>query len=413
MAKIMPNIPVVYEDAFPKTFVNDVNGWGSFSKQILQNNTGKLLSLDIDYGTACSLNCPHCFRQDNRADSDGGNPHIIMDHKKMVEIVNDAKELGLKSVKFLGAGEPFEAESTESEIKQGLPEFHFLEFLRDLKALEITPSIFTKGHVIGDDELVKKYYSRYGISKGKELVEELKKVNASILLGFNSFKTEIQDRMVGALSPSSKIKDYTKKRNRALELLVEEGFNEFNPTHLCLAVNPVTKENYDEVFEIYKWARVRNLYPIVCPTMISGRCSKENTWKRITPSREELIDLYTRIYEFNIEKGIQTLEQIKEEGVSAYAGGHPCNQIACGMYLTLTGTVLRCPGDDTTLLGNIWKESLKDIWLKSGNLRRSGEYNCRCPPKSDKSIPSELYTEVIIRLKKRRRRKSRTQNISS
>jgi MoaA/NifB/PqqE/SkfB family radical SAM enzyme len=401
--KIVPNIPIVYKGTFPKNFINDVNGWGSFSKQILRDNIGKLLSLDIDYGTSdkCSLNCPHCFRKDNKADSDGGSPHRIMDHNNIIAVIKKAKKLGLRSVKFLGAGEPFEAETTESERKQGLPEFHFLEFLRELKALKIIPSIFTKGHVIGYDELVKKYYSRYGISTGEELVEELKKVDASILLGFNSFKTEIQDKMVGW-----GVEKYTLKRNRALELLVEAGFNKSNPTHLCLAVNPVTKENYDEVLEIYKWARVRNLYPIVCPTMISGRCAKEDVWKRITPSNEKMIDLYTKIYEFNIEKGIQTLKHIKEEGVSAYAGGHPCNQIACGMYLTLTGTVLRCPGDDTTVLGNIWKESLKDIWVKSENYRRSGEYNCRCPPKSDKSIPSELYTEVITRLEKAQTQKN-------
>ena len=406
--KIMPDIPVVYKGIFPKNFVNDVNGWGSFSKQILQDNIGKLLSLDIDYGTIwqCSLKCPHCFRRNNKADSVNLGPHKTMSHRKIINVIKKAKELGLRSVKFLGAGEPFEAETTEDQIKLGFPKFRFLKFLRELKKLDVTPAIFTKGHVIGDDDLVKKYYSRYGISTGEELVEELKKVNASILLGFNSFKKEVQDKMVGALDPDAKIRDYTEKRNRALELLVEAGFNKHNPTHLCLAVNPVTNENIDEAFEIYKWARVRNLYPIVCPTMISGLCADERAWRNINPPYEKLIDLYTKIYEFNIEKGIQTLKQIKEDGVSSYAGGHPCNQIGCGMYLTLTGTVLRCPGDDTTVLGNIWKESLKDIWLKSENYGRSGTFNCGCPPKWGKSIPYNLFTEVIIRLEKMQKQRN-------
>ncbi|MEM2146438.1 MAG: radical SAM protein [Candidatus Jordarchaeaceae archaeon] len=406
--KIEPNIPVVYKGKFPDDFVNDVNGWGSFSKQILQENFGKLLSLDIDYGTKaqCSLNCPHCFRRSNKADTICAGPHKILDHDKMIMIVKEARNLGLRSVKFLGAGEPFEAETTKDQIKRGFPDFRFLEFLRELKRLKITPSIFTKGHVIGDDDLVKKYYSRYGISTGEELVEELKDVNASILLGFNSFNTEIQDKMVGSLSPRAKVKDYTLKRNRALELLVKAGFNKHNPTHLCLAVNPITNDNIDEAFEIYKWARVRNLYPIVCPTMISGRCAGD-AWRTINPPYEKLIDLYTKIYEFNIEKGIQTFEQVKEEGVSSYAGGHPCNQIACGMYITLTGTVLRCPGDDTTVFGNIWNESLEEIWLKSENYGRSGTFNCYCPPKWGKSIPYNLFTEVIIRLEKTQKQRNK------
>jgi MoaA/NifB/PqqE/SkfB family radical SAM enzyme len=375
--KIIPNVPVVYKKKFPKNFINNVNGWGSFSKQTLEDNNGKLLSLDIDFGKVCSLNCPHCFRRNNKVDA--GNVKS-MNYDDIIKVVKQAKKLGLKSVKFLGAGEPFE-------------EKRFLEFLRDLKKLNITTSIFTKGHVIGDDNLVNKYYSDYGISTGKELVEELKKVNASILLGFNSFDTETQDKMVGG------IKGYTIKRNRALELLVEAGFNKHNPTHLCLASNPITNDNYDDIFEIYRWGRVRNLYVIVCPTMISGRCAKMESWKKITPSSKRLTDLYTKIYKFNIEKGIQTLRQIEEEGISSYAGGNPCNQIACGMYITLTGTVLRCPGDDTTVFGSIWKEPLKDIWLKSENYGKAGTFNCGCPPKYGKSIPHNLFTETMKRLK--------------
>jgi hypothetical protein len=41
---------------------------------------------------------------------------------------------------------------------------------------------------------------------------------------------------------------------------------------------------------------------------------KTIAWKEITPKGEKLINLYTKISEFNIEKGIQTLKLIKEEG---------------------------------------------------------------------------------------------------
>jgi len=377
--KIIPKVPIVYKNKFPQNFVNDVNGWGSFTKQQLRDNLGKLLMLDIDFGNFCTLNCPHCFRRNNKVDF-GKNK--LMNFDDIVNLVKEGKKLGLKSVKFLGAGEPFQDK-------------RFLEFLRELKKLNITPAIFTKGHVIGDDNEVKKWYSHYGISTGEELVVELKKVNASILLGFNSFDTEIQDKMVGGIN------GYTLKRNRALELLTKAGFNKHNPTHLCLAANPITNDNYNEIFEIYKWGRVRNLYVIVCPTMISGRCAETWAWHKITPSSKKLVDLYTKIYRFNIEKGIQTMKQIEEEGISTYAGVRPCNQVACGMYVTLTGKVLRCPGDDVTLFGNIWKGSLKDIWLKSENYGWAGTFNCGCPPKWGKSIPYNLFTDVMLNLKKK------------
>jgi MoaA/NifB/PqqE/SkfB family radical SAM enzyme len=202
--------------------------------------------------------------------------------------------------------------------------------------------------------------------------------------------------MVGGLE------GYTLGRNRALELLVEAGFNKSNPTRLCLAANPVTIENYNEMFEIYKWGRVRNLYVIICPTMVSGRCAVTRAWKEITPPQEELIDLYVKIYNFNIQKGIQTLKQIEEEGISAYAGGCPCHQVACGMYVTLGGIVLRCPGDAITLLGDMKKSSLRDIWMNSENYKRAGTFNCGCPPKMGKTFDFDFFDKALSRLKESR-----------
>lgn len=374
--KIEPNVTIVYPNKFPDDFKNDIAGW-NFTQEELTKNKCKILTLDIDFGNVCSLNCPHCFRKSNKVDFGKGKP---MSYDETLQLIRDAKKLGLKSVKFLGAGEPFENKK-------------FIEFLRFLKEVDVIPLIFTKGHVIGDDKLIKLWNSDYGISNSKELIEELKRVNASILLGFNSFDTEKQDKMVGG------VEGYTLKRNRALELLAKAGFNKHQPTKLCLAANPVTHENYDEILEIYKWGRIRNLYVIVCPTMISGRCAKTKDWEKITPSKKELVDLYTKIYQFNIQREIQTLPQIEKEGIAAYAGGHPCNQVACGVYVTLGGIVLRCPGDDVTVFGDIRKKSLKEIWENSENYKRAGTFNCGCPPKMGKSIPSNFFKEVMLKLK--------------
>ncbi|MFA6064707.1 MAG: radical SAM protein [archaeon] len=378
MVKIYPSVPIVYTDKFPKNFPNNLNGWG-YSEKTLKENKGKILTLDIDFGNVCSLNCPHCFRRNNRVDLGKSK---LMQYEDIVRVVKDAKKLGLRDVKFLGAGEPFQDK-------------RFLEFLRELKKLGVIPCIFTKGHVIGDDKEVAKYFGHEGITTGEQLVAELDKLNVSILLGFNSFDPMVQGSMVGG------VKGYTQKRNRALELLVKAGFNKNTPTRICLASLPLTKENYSGMFEIYSWARERNLLAIVCPTMVSGRCEGEEFWHKITPTEKELVDLYTKIYEFNINKGIQTFEQIKKEGISAYAGIQPCNQVACGMYVTLTGKVLRCPGDDVTEFGSIWDTPLEEIWKSSENFKRSGTFNCQCPPKVGKSMPINLYSKVLSNLKKK------------
>ena len=374
--RIYPDIPLAFADnRAPANFINNINGW-AFSKEELEKNPGQLLTLDLDFGKRCSLNCPHCFRKSNKADLAGGKE---MGYDDIVNVVKQAKELGCKSVKFLGAGEPFETP-------------RILDFLRVLKELKITPLVFTKGHVLGNDALVKKLYKDYGISSGEQLVAELDRLGVTFLLGFNSFAPEVQNKMVGGII------GYTEKRNRALKLLCEAGLNKTNPTRIGLIVTPITVESYNEIYKIYCWGKLRNLGVVTCPTMVSGRCGDEETWREITPPVQELVDLYTKIYEFNLQYRFQTMEQIKEEGISSYAGFHPCNQVSCGMYVTLNGTVLRCPGDDTTIFGSIWENPLDAIWHSSENYWRKGQFNCNCPPKDGKSIPHNLYTRVMQNL---------------
>jgi len=388
MVKIIPEIPKVFSGKFPQGFVNDVHGWAfprNKVKETLIDGTPKLLTLDIDFGLQCSLNCPHCFR---RSVNLNDLKQDAMTYEETISMLKEAKDLGLESIKFLGAGEPFENKK-------------FLDFLIDLKKLGIIPCIFTKGHVIGDDELVKRYYSQHGITTGKQLVEKLKELDVSILLGFNSFDTETQNKMV-AKDGVCGVKNYTQKRNKALKLLLDAGFNKTNPTRLSLISAPITPDNIDEIFEIYKWGRERNLYVVGTPTMVSGRgadqkkCQEEIYGKE--HFEEELIKLYTKIYIWNIKKGLMTLKQLQEEGVSAYAGCHPCNQSSCGMYVTLKGKVIRCPGRDdeqSTFCEDIRKSNVKKVWHSSENYKRAGTFNNHCPAKDGKTIPTRLYSEVL------------------
>lgn len=370
--RFIPEIPVKF-DRFPSGYVNDVNGW-AFTRTVIENNIGKLLTMDIDFGDYCSLNCPHCFRYKNTID----NVKHSLTFEDLKKIIIDAKKLGLMSVKFLGKGEPFENKG-------------FLDFLRFLKSVDVIPLIFTKGHIIGNDDAVREYFREYGHSTSASLITELDKLNCSIMLGFNSFDDEIQARMVGGKP------HYIHIRNRALSILVNQGFNDSIPTRLALAINPVTIWNIDECFEIYKWGRIRNLYCIVTPTMISGR-AKDRMWTKINPSEEMLIRLYEKIYEFNIETGLQSIEQIEDEGISAYAGGHPCNQVSTGMYVSLNGVVLSCPGSEENVEGNIWNTDLETIWKQSQNCKRSGTFNCGCIAKDGKSIPDNFYNKVQYHL---------------
>ena len=370
---MFPIIEIKYPNTFPENFINDVNGW-AFSKDVIENTNGQLLTLDIDFGNKCSLNCPHCFKKDAFYDSEEADLNI----PRLKEIILEAKTLGLKSVKFVGKGEPLET-----------PEI--LEFLEFLNNNDIIPLIFTKGHIFADDNITHRLFKNYGIYTSKDLISRLFDLNVSVLLGFNSFNPLIQDEMVGNIS------GYTEKRNRALELLVEVGFNEPNPTRLGIICAPLTNKNYNEAFAIYEWSRRRNLYPVITPTMVSGIMRHNDKWKKSTPSEDELIDLYSKIYKFNMDYNIQSVSQITEEGISAYAGVHPCNQVSAGMYITYNGTIISCPGDDRNTLGNIHNQSLKEIW-QNYTKNSCRKFNNGCPAKYGKSIPDNFFDKVLLNL---------------
>jgi MoaA/NifB/PqqE/SkfB family radical SAM enzyme len=376
MPKIIPKISEIFPDKFPKNFQNTIQYFGFFSQEEIKKNKGKLLMLDLDFGRYCSLNCPACFRKSNAVDD---TPESDLTYDELIKLVDEAKALGLQTIKICGAGEP-----TQNS--------RFLQFIEDMTKRNIGVAVFTKGQVLGDDKMAKKFNKIYGIDSAQELCDRLSKLKVSFMISFQSFDTEKQNRLVG------NIKNHAFVKNQALINLVNAGFTKTNPTRLALELGPITKENYDEIFDLYIYARRRNIYLIPNFLMTSGKQIDKEFLKQYDLSDKQKYDLFIKIYPWNIKNGLQTVEQIKKEGISCMPGIHPCNQIACGLYVTANGNVVGCPGF-TEIEGNVKEEKIKDIWKRSQNYQiRKGIYNCKCPPKDGITIPHNLYQKVLDNL---------------
>ena len=385
------DFPVVFKNNFPDNYINDVEGWGLSEELLhtkLHDGAYKLLTLDLDFGNKCRLSCPHCFKSNKNIDASKS-----LSFDEVIRLLKDAKKLGLKYVKILGAGEPFDNPD-------------FLDFLIKTYDLGIKVAVFTKGYVIGSNKLTKSNFHSYGIQNSKELVNKLYELNVSILLSFNSFDDGIQGEFVGIKSPK-RLNDYISSRNRALKLLIDRGFNKFiegKATKLALIVAPIKPSNINEVFDIYKFGRIRNIYVAVCPTTYSGLGKEEYKRQNETINFEEFINrlkkLYINIYKWNINNNLMTLDTFIKEGVSLYAGAHPCNQVAGGMYITLNGKVLRCPGRDNkshTVINDVREKDLKDIWINSKNydLAKDNKFNYHCIARDKKFLNEHnFYTDI-------------------
>lgn len=375
---------------------------GEFSKKGIPDIERIQTAFSLLYQNSCTQRCPHCFNQeDSFYVTRILNNQRLMKWKEIFQYLKTAKKYGLRSVKFLGIGEIFKNPN-------------LFEILDDLRNEGLLFCIFTKGAVLGDNQLAKEC-GYEGIKTAEDLVKKLSTYsNLSILLGANSFLPEKQDQMVGC-GIDGGIKNYTQKRNNALKLLVKYGFNDpLFGKRLALIATPVTPLVSDEIIEMYLWGAKRNITVITIPTMVSGKGCTELEWlfnefeqnsalvNRYDPQRtlnreerytEWVIDFYTDIYRTAIDNRILKLENVlSERGISGYAGAAYCQQKHNGLYLRLPGTIQECPGRSygAVIENDIREKGLLCSWVGSKNYSRDSNCRSLCSVKMKKLTKDDV-----------------------
>lgn len=383
---VYPQVDKVFEDKYPDGYRPWVEAWSVSKEDLMErlpDGTFTLTQLDIsishddyvslvnegmpedreltpeeskivnmrarkkeNYAITCGIDCRHCFdcTQDVR--------NRIMDTKEVMSMLKEAKALGLKHVKFLGPG----------ELMHNPRLFEILDFLKE-NGIKI--AIFTKGPAMGDD---KKAQEVFGMS-AQELCDKITAYdNVSILLSMTSADKATEQKRID----SRQFPNLFEIRNRAFENLARAGLNKDpKKQRLAIVCAPVLNDNIDEVLSIYEYGLDRNLPVLVAPTMLSGqgRPLPEVTDEKF--KNEKLVALYRDIYCTLIEKGIMTLMQVEEEGVSPYAG-YACNQVAGGMLVRKDGQAQACPGNDQcefVYARDVRRGSLKEIWKNSAGYK--------------------------------------------
>ncbi|MDD4989074.1 MAG: hypothetical protein PHV42_01460 [Candidatus Pacebacteria bacterium] len=326
----------------------------------------------------CIHKCPGCFNE-----AEVHNPLLTM--REMWHIVDQAQELGLESVKFLGPG--------ELTINPDL-----FTILDEFARRNIVVGIFTKAAILGNDEISRRYH---GISSD-ELVRRMTAYpNTTFLVGGRSFDPVLENRYIPRNPREIDIVfDYAEARNAAVEKLCAAGMNaDLLKQRMAIMCNPVTTENLGGVAEIYKWSAERNIPAYLPPTMVSGKGHALEQKASEQKFEDDYINMAVEVYTWAIERGIMTLEQFKHEKAHPYVGVTPCNQLTHGLYVHYDGAVWRCPGNDTpdfVVHENIRKGSLLEIWKESRNYGINA-FNNKCV-KDGYSLPRRFYTEVMARV---------------
>lgn len=411
-----------FPDKVSPDWKNSVQGW------YVENATPGLYTMDIEhipddlvekhnnpsnpenisqrYRTdLCPHKCSFCFNEDSavygerKAFLKGERRNKIMSLSDTFDVIDQARDIAdeeghdFRSVKFLGPGEL-------------LMNPQLFEIIEGYKDRNINIGIFTKGAILGDESLARRYH---GIG-AKELTDRLSRFdNVSLIFSFQSFNSDLQDEIVTTKEADGTIKglsNYSSIREKAIDNLRDSNFYQDGATQrMCMINAPIIPENIDESFDIYKFFVERGTPVVMTPSMVSGKgCGQlEKQSKKIGVNEwnEKLIDLYAKIYDFNVRKGIQTEKQIEEEGIASYVGAAPCNQVSTGLYIRANGYVQMCPGrfDKETFFGDLEERSLKEIWEISPNKVR-GVYNPhnlinnQCPAKDGRAFPEGFYEKV-------------------
>ena len=276
--------------------------------------TDGIETLTIETSRRCNMRCIYCY-----AEADSQPLEDEMSTKEVCGVIDQAKELGAKSVVLIGGG----------------------ELLMHKDALKIVDYV----NSIGLDCVA--YTNATLVTK--ELAEKLYKRNLSIIAKVDSLDPKLRDELAG-------VPNAHKLMERGIQNLIDVGFSKETPSRLA-AVCVVNKKNYDEVPEIFRHCRDNNIVIRMEVIGYAGRARELG----LSLEKQEVRELAEEICRIDKEEYGNTPEPSQPELLS------PCTLFYYSLAVTANGTVQPCTTCDFNM-GNIRETTLKQV-LESGKGR--------------------------------------------
>jgi MoaA/NifB/PqqE/SkfB family radical SAM enzyme len=294
--------------------------------------SSKLKDLWIMLGQSCDHRCENCFESTTQGiDNDREN----LSDEKILSVIDEAIAMGINEVGIPGAGEPFHPMNINTLFKIIEHDYN--------KGIHTT--IFT--HTGFFTEKIVKRLDKFGDK-------------ITLLVKFNSFKPEVQDKF-------DNVSGYTKKREKNLKLLFKYHFNDGKRLGLVTSILTI---NIDEIPDIFRYAKKNNLIVDIDTVLPRGR----GLGSPYSPSAKSLKNIFKKM----------SLIDRKEFGKkwtpnATYLGEYSCNRYNHHLYITKKGDVIPCIGSRDVNLGNVKNKSLKNIWNSPEmKIIRQKDYDGEC-----------------------------------
>lgn len=261
---------------------------------------------------ACPLNCLHCF-------TDKQKRTLTLEQIKW--IIDQLAPYRPKGIDLEGEGEP-------------TIDPYFFEVVEYIASKGIQPIVFTEAATKLRD---------------RNFVKRLNEIGASISPKMDSFYNPSYENWI----TGDKTGHYFEKRNEAIRILMEEGFNEVRPdgtTRLGFDM-VVSKLNLHEIPDILRFCRKNNLWIVFSLFLPVGRVLKNGFVKSLHMTEEDKNWLRETVQKIDAE------EFGFKHPIYSNFGTGPCVEF---IQVWGDGGISVCPGSDEKI-GNILQDSVSEI----------------------------------------------------
>ncbi|MFP4111455.1 MAG: radical SAM protein [Candidatus Woesearchaeota archaeon] len=288
-------------------------GVRSWLLSFLKQNYDRPYTMMIHPNYECNFKCRYCYVS---------RKNDCIDFKKLSSVIREAKKLGVGNIDILG-GEP-------------LLYPRFFDLIRLTDSLKIQTSIFTNGSFLT-----------------KALLNKLNKKNTIIVI-----KTDTRANYEFQNVPDMSYDDLLEK----IDLVKRAGFR-------MMSFTVVTKKNVDNIDEIFELCDEKGMIPAFERYHL---VKDKDVNKLFALDVDKWNGFLRKLFLYWEQKGFTDFIDFYSE-----VNGGVCSALYNNITVMQDGCVKSCPeAHDDLSYGNIFNDSLRNIWRSSKELRK----RLKCTP---------------------------------
>lgn len=316
----------------PKTLIKD---YTQQTKEEVSNNTQEIffdaikdtttiVNLQFELSSRCNERCIHCYIPNEKK-----NHGEDMSSAKVKELIDEYVEMGGIHVTFSG-GEAF----LHREL---------LDLVRYCRERDLKVSILSNLIAVTDKQ-----------------IEELRSLNISLIqVSLYSMDPQKHDFV-------TTIKGSLEKTKRVIEKLVAADI----PVQISCPIMKANQDGYEDVLEYAKSLKIKAECDYII--MAQSDLNTQNLANRL--SLEETEKLLRTIIEKDTDYREITLQQLPVSDRIQFDLENYLKEPVCGVgydncCIAANGDVYPCSGWGGYVLGNVYKQSLREIWLESNKAK--------------------------------------------